>query len=268
MAEMGEKTILIAGLASNAAHVGVDQGLACRRLRQRDLDHLYAAPSSKGFHAGLHAVVIEIGVEHRIAGLQAIVLKDQRLHRLGRVASEADLVDPDAHRIGKLRASGFDVADHGPARIIARVAIHPLDMRLIGREHRPRHHSPIAVLELDDLAGHVIFARDPVPVVGGCRSGDGGRPRREGRRRRASFCDRSECHLHSSRRRYQTDRSCRLSGPAVAQIIRAAALAAGLGAVAGLDPAAAKVRGNPLAPRPAIRIGAQWRCMTISDQLR
>ncbi len=175
VAEVGEKDHPDRRIGVERGAIGFDQRRARRGLGERDLDHLDAAMPGQRIHARLHAVIVEVGVEHRVAGLEAIVLQDQHLHRLGRVAGEGDLVDADAHRARERGANPFEIGDHGPARIIRGVAVHPLDLRLVGREDGTSHHPPIAVLELDDLAGHVIFARDPLPVVGGCRAGDGGR---------------------------------------------------------------------------------------------
>ena len=174
VAEVGQQHHLDRRIGVERASIGVDQRLAARRLGKRDLDHPHAASRGKRFHAVLHAVVIEVGVEHGVAGLETIVLEDQRLHRLGGVAGEGDLVDRDAHCVRHGGTRGFYIADHRPPRIIARVAVHALDMSAVCGEHRLRHHPPIAVLELDDLAGHVIFAGDPVPVVGRRSGGDGG----------------------------------------------------------------------------------------------
>ena len=156
------------------AAIGLDQRRVRGGFGKRDLDHAHAAPCRERLHARLHAVVIEIGVEHRVAGPEAVILEDQRLHRLGRVAGKGDLVEADAHRTRQRRAHRLEVADHASSRIITGVAVHALDDCPERREHRPRHHAPIAMLELDDLARDVIFARNPFPVVDRCRAGDRG----------------------------------------------------------------------------------------------
>ncbi len=70
--------------------------------RQRDALGLHAAALLQPAHRADHAVVVDIGVQHLVAGLQAVVAADQRQHRLGGTAGQCDLVGAHAQQFGHL----------------------------------------------------------------------------------------------------------------------------------------------------------------------
>ena len=249
VAEVGQHDHPDCRIGGERPFVRIDQRLSRGGLRKRD-HHPHPPVLRQRVHAGLHAVVIEIGVEHGIAGLQPIILHDQRPHRLGGVAGEADLVDAHPHRRRESGAGRLQIADHRPARVIAGVAVHPRDVLAIGGEHRAGHHSPIAVLELNDLAGHVYSSAmrshlfrvtSTAAAAGVAASGNTAAPPSRVRR------------SISIGKGYQTARCCRASGPAIAKIIWPAPFAPRLVRRSEFRSSRPADRGNPSAARPASR---------------
>jgi hypothetical protein len=89
--------------------VGIEHGLPGRRLRHVELDDVDAAPRLERVHRILHRIVVEIGVEHGVAGLQPVVAADEKLQCFGRAARERDLLDRRAHGLRHLGADGLEI---------------------------------------------------------------------------------------------------------------------------------------------------------------
>lgn len=75
--QFGLRIGLERGLISRE-HIGLGRGL--RDVELRDLD---AAPALQPVHRVLHRIIVEIGIEHTVAGLQLVVAGNQGLQRFG-----------------------------------------------------------------------------------------------------------------------------------------------------------------------------------------
>ena len=171
-----------------------------RGFGKRDTDDVDASAMFQRVTARLHAVIIEVGIKHRVAGTQPVVAGDQRLERLGRIAREGDFLGRDAELRRDTGAHGEQIGKQPAASIIAGRAIDPPDGGLILRQHRPRHHPPIAILELDDVFDHVILRGNtrPMTFVIGPRTGRQRRsfelPRHRHRRGRHQYLPAVQLH--------------------------------------------------------------------------
>src|SRR5690606_3185487 len=73
VAQMGEQDEADVRISTERFAVCLDERSPARRLGQRDPDYFGSLAVRQGVHATLHRVVIEIGIEHRVAGLEPIV---------------------------------------------------------------------------------------------------------------------------------------------------------------------------------------------------
>ena len=85
VAQMREQDKADARIGLERCLVAVDQPLVRRGFGKRDTDDVDASAMFQRVTARLHAVVIEVGIKHRVTGTQPVVAGDQRLERLGRI---------------------------------------------------------------------------------------------------------------------------------------------------------------------------------------
>src|SRR5690349_6718565 len=79
-------------VSSRSRRIGIDHALMRRGFGQVDLDCLDPASPGARAEGGLHAVIVEIGIEQLIAGTQPVVAADQAMQRFGGTSGEGDLV--------------------------------------------------------------------------------------------------------------------------------------------------------------------------------
>lgn len=195
MADMGqeEKPCLRVGL--DGAGIGIQHRLAAGGLRHIELDDVDAAARLQRVHRILHRIIVEVGIEHAIAGLQPVVAADEELQRFGRAAGERDLLNRRADRLRHPGAHGLEIRPRALPGIIGVLIINHVGLADELAPHRLGHDAPIAVLEIDDIGRHRIkpLHRRPIDLVG-CDGGRGSRRLRRqavgGHRRRPQ---RREC---------------------------------------------------------------------------
>ena len=164
MADLGQQHQAQVRMSIQRGGVGIDQALMGGRFGQVDRDHLHSATVLQPFHRGDHAVVIQIGVQHRIARTQSVVAADQRLQRLGGAAGEYDLIAMHSKRLCGTRPYCFIFGRIGLPPIPGVIAVHLGDPALVVLQHRPRHRPPIAVLQMHHLIGDVVETGDLGPI--------------------------------------------------------------------------------------------------------
>ena len=180
MADMGEQEQPGLRVRLEGTGIGVEHRLAGGGLRHVEPDHVDAAARLKRVHRVLHRIVVEVGVEHAVAGLQLVVAADQELQRFGRAARERDLLGRRADRLGHLDAYGLEIRTRALPRVVGVLIVDHVGLANELAPHRLGHDAPKAVLQIDDIRRHGIepLHRRPIGIVGG----DGGR--RTGRLRR------------------------------------------------------------------------------------
>src|SRR5690606_22766035 len=128
VAQMGEQDQADVRISTEGFAVCLEERSLARRLGQRDPDYFGARAVRQGVHATLHRVVIEIGIEHRVAGLEPIVAVDQRLQGLRRVAGEGDLSPLHAQRFCEPLLHQSDVAAEAAPGVETGVTVEAGDM--------------------------------------------------------------------------------------------------------------------------------------------
>jgi hypothetical protein len=71
------------GVGFQRGGVRIEDVLPGRRLRHHESRHSHASSRGEPVHRVLHAGIVEVRVQHRVAGFQAVVSADQHLHRFG-----------------------------------------------------------------------------------------------------------------------------------------------------------------------------------------
>lgn len=114
-------------------------------------------------------------MDHRVAGLQRLVVADQHLQGVGPAAGDGDLFGRAAHLAGDGGLGGLE--GRGPTlaarQHVARPdrvgAVHRRDLPFVFVGDQARHHAPVAGLQVMD-------AWDDIVVLGQVGGGDGVRP--------------------------------------------------------------------------------------------
>ncbi|MNZ93378.1 hypothetical protein D3C78_1124410 [compost metagenome] len=117
--------------------VGVQQAVEGGRVCVLDFDHFNAAITRQPAHGAFDRVVFQIANQYLIAGLQPVVVADQRLQTFRGVTGQGDAVGGYANQPGQLRADLQAVALFETLAHVHRIAaVDQFDVALVFLDHR------------------------------------------------------------------------------------------------------------------------------------
>ena len=165
MADLGQQHQLQARQPRECGLVGLQNLRMVRHGRQGDAFDLYAATLLQPAHRPDHAVVVDVGVEHLVAGLQAVVAADQRQHRLGGTTGQCDFINAHAQQLGHLPLHRHVLRRELTTAVPGVATVHFSGVALVAGQCFAAHRAPVAVLQVVHFIGDVEVAGHGGPVA-------------------------------------------------------------------------------------------------------
>jgi hypothetical protein len=158
MADLGQQHQLQAWQPRERGLVGLQDLRMVGHHRQRDALDLHATALLQPAHRADHAVVVDVGVQHLVAGPQAVVATDQRQHRLGGATGQCDLVGAHAQQLGHLPLHRHVLRRELMTAVPGVATVHLGGVALVAGQRLAAHRAPVAVLQVVHFVGDVEVA--------------------------------------------------------------------------------------------------------------
>ncbi|MNQ92085.1 hypothetical protein D3C85_1074950 [compost metagenome] len=164
MGDVGQGHQLQPRMPCEGFPIGIEQAVEGGRVCVFDLDHFNAAITRQPAHGAFDRVVFQIANQYLIAGLQPVVVADQRLQTFRGVTGQGDAVGGYANQPGQLRADLQAVALFETLAHVHRIAaVDQLDVALVFLDHRARHACEVTVLQVERAGFDIVAVGKGLP---------------------------------------------------------------------------------------------------------
>ncbi|MNY07498.1 hypothetical protein D3C86_1403040 [compost metagenome] len=164
MGDVGQGHQLQPRIAREGFPIGIEQAVEGCRVCVFDLDHFDTAITRQPTHGAFDRVVFQIANQYLVAGLQPVVVADQRLQTFRGVTGQGDAVGGYANQPGQLRADLQAVALFETLAHVHRIAaVDQLDVALVFLDHRARHACEVTVLQVERARFDIVAVGKGLP---------------------------------------------------------------------------------------------------------